>query len=87
MSQQALDEVLRKASSDPGFRTQLGKDFESTVKSYDLSEPEKQQLRASAGAAVADPGRKVPQAMAAAEAQDSELQSNEMQDNELLSTD
>jgi len=52
MSQQVLEEVLRKASSDVGFRARLKTDFEGAIKAYDLTDREKQQLRAEAGAAA-----------------------------------
>ncbi len=55
MSQEVLEQVLRKASGDVGFRARLKTDFEGAIKPYDLTDGEKQQLRAEAGAAVSEP--------------------------------
>ena len=49
MSQEALEEVLRKASSDAQFRNRLQTDLEGAVRGFDLSAQEKQQLRTGAG--------------------------------------
>jgi hypothetical protein len=58
MSKQAVEDVLRKASSDSGFRNRLTTDFDATVKGYDLSDSEKQQLQATSGfATAAGPGQ------------------------------
>src|SRR2546430_12624676 len=45
MSEEALEEVLRKASSDAQFRSRLQTDLEGAVRGFDLSAQEKQQLR------------------------------------------
>jgi hypothetical protein len=47
-----LEEVLRKASSDTGFRSRLQTDFDGAVKPYNLNDAEKQQLRTSAGVGI-----------------------------------
>ena len=49
MSEKALEEVLRKASSDAQFRNRLKTDLEGAVRGFDLSAQEKQQLRTGAG--------------------------------------
>ncbi len=76
MSQPVLEEVLRKASGDVGFRARLKTDFEGAIKPYDLTDGEKQQLRAEAGAAVSEPAEVRRAAELAVEEQDL-LQSDE----------
>jgi hypothetical protein len=49
MTKTAVEEILRKASSDARFRAQLKRDFDVTVKRYTLTEAEKKQLRSGAG--------------------------------------
>ncbi len=48
MSKQALEDVLRRASTDAAFRARLSTDFDVTVKPYELTEAEKQHLRGGA---------------------------------------
>ncbi len=45
MSKEALDEVLRKASTDSAFRVRLNSEFDAAVRPYELTDAEKQQLR------------------------------------------
>jgi hypothetical protein len=47
MSKEALEEVLRRASNDSGFRDRLSGDFDATLRSYDLTDTEKVQLRSA----------------------------------------
>ncbi len=48
MSKQALEDVLRRASTDAAFRARLSTDFDVAVKPYELTEAEKQHLRGGA---------------------------------------
>jgi ribosomal protein S28E/S33 len=52
MSKAAVDQILRKASADARFRSQLKKDFDVAVKPYSLTAAEKKQLRSGAGVAT-----------------------------------
>ena len=47
MSKTAVEQILRKATSDARFRTQLKKDFDVAVKPYTLTATEKTKLRAT----------------------------------------
>jgi hypothetical protein len=67
MSAEALEEILRKASSDAQFRNRLQTDLEGAVRGFDLTEAEKQQLQAGAGD-VAVPAGAAPEQQAAARA-------------------
>ncbi len=49
MSKEALDDVLRRASSDAMFRSRLQTDFDAAIRPYDLTAEEKQRLNAGAG--------------------------------------
>src|ERR1700682_2149837 len=62
MSKQAVEQVVRKASTDARFRTQLARDFEVAVKPFKLTAAEKAQLRSGAGAPAT---AKVPERQAA----------------------
>ena len=62
MSKQALEQVVRKASTDARFRGQLAKDFEVAVKPFKLTAAEKAQLRKGAGVPAT---AKVPERQAA----------------------
>ncbi len=64
MSREALEEVLRRASNDAGFRDRLSTDFDTTLRSYDLTDTEKGQLKSgSVGEPVAS--RSAPERQAA----------------------
>jgi len=65
MSKQAVEEILRKASSDARFRARLKTDFAGATKGYKLTEAEKGQLRAVAIKAVTS--KQVPARRAAEE--------------------
>ena len=52
MTKQAVEEILRKASSDARFRARLKTDFDAATKKYTLTSAEKQQLRGSSQRAV-----------------------------------
>jgi hypothetical protein len=52
MSKQAVEQVVRKASTDARFRTQLVRDFEVALKPFKLTIAEKAQLRKGAGVPV-----------------------------------
>jgi hypothetical protein len=62
MSKQAVDQVVRKASTDARFRAQLARDFEVAVKPFKLTAAEKAQIRKGAGVPTA---AKVPERQAA----------------------
>jgi hypothetical protein len=62
MSKQAVEQVVRKASTDARFRTQLARDFEVALKPFKLTIAEKAQLRKGAGVPVM---AKVPERQAA----------------------
>jgi hypothetical protein len=62
MSKLAVEQVVRKASTDARFRARLAKDFEVAVKPFKLTATEKAQLRK--GAAVPATA-KVPERQAA----------------------
>jgi hypothetical protein len=62
MSKQAVEQVIRKASTDARFRAQLAKDFEIAVKPFKLTAAEKAQLRKGAGVPAT---AKVPERQAA----------------------
>jgi hypothetical protein len=49
MSKQAVEQVVRKASTDARFRAQLAKDFKAAVKPFKLTAAEKIQLQKGAG--------------------------------------
>jgi hypothetical protein len=65
MSKQALEQVVRKASTDARFRGQLAKDFEVAVKPFKLTAAEKAQLRKGASISAT---AKVPERQAARQA-------------------
>ena len=62
MSKQAVEQVVRKASTDARFRAQLAGDFEVAVKSFKLTAAEKTQLRKGASISAT---AKVPERQAA----------------------
>ena len=62
MSKLAVEQVVRKASTDARFRAQLAKDFEIAVKPFKLTAAEKAQLRKGAGVPTT---AKVPERQAA----------------------
>ena len=62
MSKQALEQVVRKASTDARFRAQLASEFQVAVKPYKLTAAEKAQLRKGASITAA---AKVPERQAA----------------------
>jgi hypothetical protein len=45
MSKDALEQVIMKASNDARFRAQLSDNFDSAIRSYDLTPQEKDELR------------------------------------------
>lgn len=67
MSKQALEQVVRKASSDAAFRAKLAKDFDVAVKPYKLTAAEKKQLRPGTAAQATEhvPERQAAQRQAA----------------------
>src|ERR1700716_30647 len=62
MSKLAVEQVVRKASTDARFRAQLAGDFEVAVKSFKLTAAEKTQLRKGASISAT---AKVPERQAA----------------------
>jgi hypothetical protein len=85
MSQQNLEEVLRKASSDTAFRSRLQTDFEGAVKPYNLSDAEKQQLQISAG--VGPPKEAAVRQAAEFEAAEFEAAEHEAAEHEVAQQD
>ncbi len=87
MSREALEEVLRRASNDAGFRDRLSTDFDTTLRSYDLTDTEKGQLKSgSVGGPVAS--RSAPERQAAsAEAASAEAASAEAASAEAASAE
>jgi hypothetical protein len=65
MSKQAVEQVVRKASTDARFRAQLAGDFDVAVKPFKLTAAEKAHLRKGASISAT---AKVPERQAARQA-------------------
>ncbi|GAC1474459.1 MAG: hypothetical protein PVSMB3_11630 [Candidatus Dormibacteraceae bacterium] len=65
MSKQAFDQVIQRASSDARFKASLSDNFDSAVRTYDLTDEEKGRLARGLGLSAAARAYAMPSAVAA----------------------